>query len=91
MFYVYIMTNHTNTALYIGMTNDLQRRISEHKNKTVDGFTKRYNIYKLVYAEPFAYVDNAIAREKQLKSWRRDKKVALIESVNPQWMDLPIE
>ena len=88
MYFVYIITNHTNTTLYVGVTDNLQRRIFEHKNKAVDGFTKQYNLYKLVYVEQFPYSNNAIAREKQIKSWRRDKKVALIQSINPQWKNL---
>ena len=86
-YYVYIMTNHSKT-LYTGVTNDLVRRVYEHKNKMVDGFTKKYNITKLVYYEGTNNVQNAIAREKQIKGLLRRKKIDLIESVNPQWMDL---
>jgi putative endonuclease len=85
--YVYIMSNRTQT-LYIGVTNDIARRVNEHKSKLNPGFTARYNIIKLVYVESFSDIRDAIAREKQLKGWRRNKKVSLIESVNPGWKDL---
>ncbi len=78
-YYVYIMTNGVRT-LYIGATNDLMRRVFEHKEKVADGFTNKCNITMLVYYETASYVQAAIAREKQLKSWRRSKKIALIES-----------
>ena len=86
-YYVYIMTNATRT-LYIGVTNDLERRVYEHKRELVDGFTKRYNITWLAYYEATTDVSAALAREKQLKRWSRGKKVALIEAFNPQWKDL---
>lgn len=86
-YYVYIMTNRSKT-LYTGVTNDLVRRVYEHKNKMVDGFTKKYNITKLVYFEETNDVQTAISREKQIKGWLRIKKIALIESVNPGWADL---
>ncbi len=86
-YYVYIMTNFSKT-LYIGVTNNLEKRVYEHKNKMVEGFTKKYNITKLIYFEETNDVNAAIAREKQLKGWLRKKKVALIESVNPEWKDL---
>ncbi len=89
-YYVYIMTNGVRT-LYIGVTNDLMRRVFEHKEKVADGFTNKYNITMLVYYETASDVQAAIAREKQLKSWRRSKKIALIESSNPQWKDLSLE
>ncbi len=89
-YYVYIMTNGVRT-LYIGMTNDLMRRVFEHKEKLVEGFTKKYNITMLVYYETTSEVQAAIAREKQLESWRRSKKIALIESSNPQWKDFSLE
>ena len=85
-FYVYIMTNRSKT-LYTGITNDLIRRVYEHKNKMIDGFTKKYNITKLVYFEETNDIQAAIAREKQIKGWLRSKKIALIESVNPRWSD----
>jgi putative endonuclease len=86
-YYVYIMTNRSKT-LYTGVTNDLMRRVYEHKNKMVEGFTKKYKITKLVYFEETNDVQSAIAREKQIKGWLRSKKIALIESVNPEWKDL---
>jgi putative endonuclease len=86
-YYVYIMTNRSRT-LYTGVTNDLQRRVFEHKNKEVSGFTSRYNINKLVYFENSSSPYEAIKREKQIKGWLRAKKIALIESVNPNWLDL---
>ena len=90
-YYVYIICNYNNTTLYIGITNDLERRIWEHKNKVVDGFSKKYNLNKLVYYEVFDDPENAITREKQLKSGSRDKKIELIKSNNPEWIDLYIE
>ena len=86
-YYVYIMTNRSGT-LYIGVTNDLMRRVHEHKNKLIPGFTAKYNVTKLVYFETTTDVRTAIAREKQIKGWLRAKKIALIESVNPNWDDL---
>jgi putative endonuclease len=86
-YYVYIMTNRSKT-LYTGVTNDLMRRVYEHKNKMIDGFTNKYNITKLVYYEETNDVQAAIAREKQIKGWLRRKKISLIESVNPNWKDL---
>ncbi len=90
MGYVYILTNFTNNVMYIGVTNNLQRRIYEHKNKLVDGFTKKYNVNKLVYFEEYRDIKNAIAREKQLKKWRREKKNILVETQNADWEDLSI-
>lgn len=81
------MTNHSKT-LYTGVTNDLKRRVFEHKNKLVEGFTKRYNITKLVYYEETSDINSAIRREKQLKNWHRQWKIDLIESVNKDWDDL---
>ena len=86
-YYVYIATNRSKT-LYIGVTNDIVRRIWEHKNKVIRGFTEQYNINKLVYVEQTSNIEDAIAREKQLKGWLRKKKVELIESTNPDWDDL---
>lgn len=86
-YYVYIMTNKSRT-LYTGVTNNLSRRVFEHKNKLIEGFTKKYNIDKLVYFEIFNNPDDAIRREKQIKGWLRKKKIDLIESLNPQWKDL---
>jgi putative endonuclease len=86
-YYVYIMTNHSRT-LYVGTTNDIRRRVWQHKHKLIDGFTKRYNITRLVYYEETPDVAAAIAREKQIKGWLRKKKITLIESHNPGWNDL---
>ena len=86
-YYVYIMTNWSDT-LYTGVTNDLQRRVYEHKQKLLDGFTKKYSIDMLVYYEDTDDVEAAIRREKQIKGWRRSKKTELIEAMNPQWRDL---
>ena len=87
-YYVYILANKTNAVVYIGVTNDLMRRLWEHRNDMADGFTKRYHVHKLVYYECTTDVNEAIAREKQLKGWRRGKKNDLIESANPAWKDL---
>jgi len=86
-YYVYIMTNRSRT-LYTGVTNNLTRRVFEHKHHLIDGFTKKYNITKLVYYEETNDVREAIAREKQIKGWLRKKKIALIESINAEWKDL---
>ncbi len=86
--YVYILTNIDNRVLYTGVTSDLIKRVYEHRNKLVEGFTKKYNVYKLVYFEIFEDISNAIVREKQIKGWRRDKKIALFEKNNPKWDDL---
>ncbi len=86
--YVYILTNIKNKVLYIGVTSDLVKRIYEHKNNFVEGFTKKYNFKKLIYFEVFEDIVSAITREKQIKGWLRIKKVALIEKVNPNWNDL---
>jgi putative endonuclease len=87
-YYVYIMTTRKNTALYTGVTNDLKRRIYEHKEKLIEDFTKRYNINKLVYYEIFTNSIDAIKREKQLKGGSRKKKVELINGMNNGWVDL---
>ncbi len=87
---VYIMANRKRT-IYTGMTNTLRRRVNEHKEKLIPGFTKRYNIDKLVYYEYYDDVRDAIAREKQIKGFLRAKKIALIESMNPTWRDLSDE
>ena len=87
-FYVYIATNKLNTVLYTGITNNLIRRTYQHKNKMVSGFTSRYNVNKLVYYEVFHRIEDAIVREKQIKSGSRKKKEALINSINPKWKDM---
>ena len=87
-YYIYIMANGWNTTLYIGVTNDLVRRVGQHREKGVDGFTKKYNLTKLVYYEMYRTPYEAIAREKQLKRWSRSKKVALIKKFNPKFDNL---
>jgi putative endonuclease len=82
------MTNNRNTVLYVGVTDDLIRRVYEHKEKLADGFTKKYNIVKLVYYEVFEDIENAILREKQIKAGSRQKKVQLVNSINGKWRDL---
>ena len=86
-YYVYIMTNTTGT-LYTGVTNDLRRRVQEHKQGLSEGFTKTYRITRLAYFETTGDIQTALAREKQIKKWRRSKKLALIKAVNPTWRDL---
>jgi putative endonuclease len=90
-YYIYLLTNWNNTVMYIGVTNDLVRRLYEHKNKLYDGFTKKYNLNKLVYFELFFDINEAVKREKEIKKWRRDKKNKLVESINPEWRDLGLE
>ncbi|NTW68562.1 MAG: GIY-YIG nuclease family protein [Chlorobiaceae bacterium] len=85
---VYILTNRTNKVMYVGMTNDLQRRVLEHKSFMIDGFTKKYNVDKLVYFEETTDVLSAIAREKEIKKWRREKKDLLVATLNPEWKEL---
>jgi len=89
-FYVYIMASKSGT-LYVGMTNNLERRVYEHKNNLINGFTKKYSCHKLVYYEHFTHVYNAMDRENQLKKWRREKKESLIRTINPSWKDLSPE
>ena len=88
MYYVYILTNKYNKVLYVGITNDLIRRTYEHKSNLVEGFTSKYNVHKLVYYDLTSDVMSAITREKQVKGWTRNKKIKLIESMNPGWKDL---
>jgi putative endonuclease len=85
---IYIVTNHSNTVIYIGVTSDLKKRVWQHQQKIVDGFTKKYNLSKLVYFESIPTMSDAISREKQLKKWSRAKKKHLIETVNPEYKDL---
>ncbi len=89
--FVYIMTNHLRTTVYIGVTNDLARRVWEHQHGELEGFTKNYRLTLLVYYEVFPEPCAAGAREKQLKNWRRTKKDALINTMNPEWRDLGLE
>ena len=91
MYYVYIIINKNNTTLYIGVTNNLGRRICEHKSEMFDGFSKKYHLNKLIYFEEFSDVNQAILREKQLKSWRREKKLELIKNQNPDFRDFSFE
>ena len=86
--YVYILSNKTGNVLYVGVTSDLLRRVYEHRNHLVEGFTDKYNVTKLLYYEGFTLIEDAIKREKQLKGWRREKKVDLIKSMNPDFADL---
>jgi len=90
-YFVYILTNKSNKVLYIGVTNNLERRMYEHKNKMIDGFTKRYNLTKLVYFEETSDVRSAIEKEKKLKNWHRNWKIKLINDFNPEWKDLSVE
>ena len=90
LYYVYILTTKSNTALYTGVTNDLKRRIFEHKSGINEGFTKKYHVHKMVYFEVFDFVELAIAREKQIKGYSRDKKIKLIEALNPDWKELAV-
>lgn len=87
-YFVYILTIRKNTALYTGMTGDLQKRIWGHRQGTVKGFTKKYNVHKLVYVEEYSDVQEAIHREKCIKEWNRQWKIDLIEKQNPEWKDL---
>jgi len=87
-FYVYILANKNNKVLYIGVTNNLHRRLYEHKNKLIEGFTEKYNVNKLIYFEETEYIKSAILREKEIKKWRREKKENLINTINSEWKDL---
>jgi putative endonuclease len=87
-YYVYILTNKRNTVLYTGVTNDLKRQVYEHREKLVSGFTKKYNVYKLVFYEATESIEAAIQREKQIKGGSRQKKIDLINGMNPGWRDL---
>ena len=87
-YYVYIMANDNNNVFYIGVMNNLQRRVYEHRTGIFEGFTKKYRVHKLVYCENCHDVKDALRREKQLKGWTREKKKALIETVNPEWKEI---
>ena len=87
-FYVYMMTNRSRVVLYTGITNSLVRRVWQHQNSEIEGFTRTYKVNRLVYYERFDYRRDAIAREKEIKGWRREKKNALVETMNPTWADL---
>jgi putative endonuclease len=86
-FYIYLLTNWNNKVMYVGVTNNLERRVYEHKNKLVKGFTEKYKVDKLIYFET-GDVSSALAREKEIKKWRREKKNRLVTNMNPQWVDL---
>ncbi|HZQ07281.1 MAG TPA: GIY-YIG nuclease family protein [Anaerolineae bacterium] len=90
-YYIYILTNKYNTVLYTGVTNDLARRVEEHKRGMYKGFTQKYNVNKLVYMEVYSTIYEAIAREKQIKAGSRQKKIDLVNSINPEWKDLLAE
>jgi putative endonuclease len=90
-YYVYLLTNWNNKVMYVGVTNDLERRTYEHRNKLVKGFTEKYNVNKLVYFEEAQDITAAIAREKEIKKWRREKKNQLVNCMNPTWKDLSSE
>ena len=90
-YYVYILTNKSNKVLYTGVTNNILRRIYEHKAGFIKGFTKKYRVKKLVYFESFTNPNDAIAAEKKIKGWLRSKKIVLIESMNPNWKDLSVK
>ena len=91
MYFVYILSNWNDSVVYIGVTSNLPKRLYEHRNGLADGFTKKYNIHKLVYFEQTSDVYSAISREKQLKNWSRAKKNLLIEHLNPTWRDLSLD
>ena len=90
-YFVYIMASQKNGTLYVGVTNNLARRVYEHKNRIHAGFTKKYKVYLLVYFEIYDSIKNAIIREKQLKKWKRIWKIKLIEQMNPYWHDLSLD
>jgi len=90
-YYVYLLTNWNKKVMYVGMTNNIERRMYEHKKKLVKGFTQKYNLNKLVYVEETQEVNAAILREKEIKKWRREKKDSLVNGENPQWKDLSLE
>jgi putative endonuclease len=87
-YHVYMLASRRHGTLYIGVTNDLRRRVSEHRSKVVSGFTAQYDVGRLVWYESYARIDEAIAREKALERWRRDWKIRMIEEMNPEWEDL---
>lgn len=87
-YYVYILTNNSGNVMYVGVTNDLTRRLYEHQNALAPGFTQKYNVKKLVYFEETNSIEVAIMREKEIKKWRREKKNRLVETLNPEWKDL---
>ena len=90
LYYVYILTTKNKTVLYTGVTNYIKRRVFEHKSELYEGFTKKYHVHKLIYYELFDFIDLAIAREKQIKGYSREKKTKLIDSMNPDWKELEV-
>lgn len=88
MYYIYILSNTPNTVLYVGVTRDLYKRMYQHQNKLIKGFTTRYNVSKLIYYEEYKNINEALVREKQLKGWKREWKVSLVLTVNPKFRDL---
>lgn len=90
-YYVYVMTNWSEKVMYVGVTNDVVRRVYEHKNGKYDGFTRKYNVGKLVYFEECEDIEAAIRREKQIKGWSRSKKNRLVDMMNPGWRDLSVD
>jgi len=90
-YYVYLLASKKNGTLYVGVTNDLARRVREHKNGTYSGFTKRYGVKNLVWYETTHSIESALQREKRIKKWRRAWKIKLIEEMNPEWKDLSLE
>ena len=89
-YFVYLLTNWNNKVIYVGVTNDLERRVYEHKHKLVEGFAKKYNLNKLVYFEETQDIVSAITREKEIKKWRREKKNQLVNRANAEWADLSL-
>ena len=87
-YFVYVLASKRNGVLYVGVTNDIARRMEQHKEEQLEGFTKQYHVKKLVYLEQFDYIDKAIEREKCIKRWKREWKIELIEKINPDWRDL---
>src|SRR5690349_21281684 len=87
-YYVYILTSVNRKVMYVGVTNDLENRVAQHRSGKGSAFTARYRVHTLVHAEEYQYVEDAIAREKEIKGWRRSKKDALVEATNPSWADL---
>jgi putative endonuclease len=90
-YYVYILASERNGTIYVGVTNDIERRVEEHKNGIVDGFTKKYHVHQLVHYEKYDFIYDAIQREKCIKEWKRKWKLELIEKTNPEWKDLSEE
>ncbi len=89
-YHVYILASR-NRVVYVGVTNDLPRRLGQHRDGRASAFTRKYRIHRLVYAEQYRYVDDAIRREKQIKGWKRERKVRLIEAANPGWQEVPVD